>query len=128
MALTEKLAAEEKHTTAHATVGSYTLGFIVSIVLTLTAYAVVVQHTLSRSVAIGCISLLAVLQFLIQMLFFLHLSEEAKPRYRLYMLLFMVLTVGIIVFGSVWIMNNLNYHMTMSPQEVKTYMHANEGL
>jgi cytochrome o ubiquinol oxidase operon protein cyoD len=115
----------EKHT---ATTGSYTLGFIISIALTLTAYTVVVQHNLSRGLIIACISLLAVLQFLTQLLFFLHLSDEAKPRYRLFMLLFMILVVCIIVFGSVWIMNNLNYHMQMSPQEIKTYMHANEGL
>ncbi len=111
-----------------ATVGNYTLGFVISIALTLTAYFVVVQHHLSRGTIIGCISILAILQFFTQILFFLHLADEHKPRYRLLMLAFAVLVVCVIVFGSVWIMNNLNYHMQMTPDQMKAYMHSNEGL
>jgi cytochrome o ubiquinol oxidase operon protein cyoD len=118
----------ENHEQNHASVSSYTLGFITSIILTLVAYLAVVQHRLSRGGIIASISILAFLQFLTQMVFFLHIDEDSKPRYRVLMLLFMVLIVVIIVFGSVWIMNNLNYNMHMSPQEIKTYMHANEGL
>jgi cytochrome o ubiquinol oxidase operon protein cyoD len=116
------------HHAGHATTGTYTLGYIVSIALTLIAYLLVVQHALPRAEILTCISVFAVLQFVAQLYFFLHLGEEVKPRYRLYMLLFMIVIVLIIVLGSVWIMNNLNYNMQMSPDQLKTYMHSNEGL
>ena len=54
----------------------------------------------------------AVLQLVVQVVFFLHLGREKKPRYNL---LFLISTVGIIlvvVVASIWIMNHLHYNMS----------------
>jgi hypothetical protein len=39
----------------------------------------------------------------------------------------MIIMVFILVAGSIWIMNNLNYHM-LQPNDLLKYMHQNEGL
>ena len=57
--------------------------------------------------------------------FFLHLGKETKPRWKLYVFGFMVSVVLIIVFGSIWIMNNLNYRMT--PAQINQYMNSQGG-
>lgn len=111
--------------TRDVTLKTYVTGFIWSIGLTLIAYALVVHHALSATTLTAAIIGLALVQFMIQLLFFLHLGRETKPRWKLFVFLFMVMVVLILVFGSLWIMNNLNYRMT--PQQINTYMNNQGG-
>jgi cytochrome o ubiquinol oxidase operon protein cyoD len=90
---------------------SYVTGFVMSIALTLVAYFAVVDDNLSRSVIIGLIMTLAVAQLVVQLVFFLHLGEEKKPRFNLTTFVFALIVLITIVFGSLWIMNNLDYHV-----------------
>lgn len=89
---------------------SYMLGFGLSFILTLAAYIAVVRGTLNRAGLVVLVVALATMQLLIQLVFFLHLDKEAKPRWNLYVFLFMLMVVGIIVAGSLWIMYNLDYN------------------
>jgi cytochrome o ubiquinol oxidase operon protein cyoD len=109
-----------------ATIHSYVTGFILSVMLTIVAYASIVQHTFSRAMAIGVVVVLAVVQCLVQLFFFLHLGNEKSARWKIFVLLFMLLVVGILVGGSIWIMNNLNYRMTST--QINTYLHDQDGL
>ncbi len=109
-----------------ATLASYITGFVFSIILTLGAYVLVVNETFSKSTLIAIISVLAIIQLLVQLVFFLHLSDESKPRWNLQVLLFAVLVVVIVVFGSLWIMNHLSYNHIMSPADTNTYIEHEE--
>lgn len=111
--------------TTSPTLKSYVTGFVWSIGLTLIAYSLVVQDRFTRSTIVATIVALALIQFLVQLLYFLHLGTETKPRWKLFVFLFMVMVVAILVFGSLWIMNNLNYRMT--PQQVNTYLNNQGG-
>jgi len=93
----------------HGNLKSYVIGFLLSLVLTLMSYCSVVYDLLSGWVLIGAISFFAVVQAVVQLFLFLHLGAESKPRWHLMTFLFMVLVIGIIVFGSLWIMANLDY-------------------
>jgi cytochrome o ubiquinol oxidase operon protein cyoD len=106
---------------------SYTIGFGLSVALTLVAYLLVVNQKLSHRWLLATIVTLALVQFLVQVVFFLHLGTETKPRWKLLVFLSMVSIVAILVIGSIWIMDNLNYHM-MSLHEEQIYMHDHEGL
>jgi cytochrome o ubiquinol oxidase operon protein cyoD len=99
----------------------YVSGFILSLLLTGGAYLAVTQHISTGGMLIAVIVGLAIAQVLVQLYFFLHLGEETKPRWKLAVLLSMLGVLGILVFGSLWIMQNLNYNM-MSPQEMNVYM------
>jgi cytochrome o ubiquinol oxidase operon protein cyoD len=89
----------------------YLVGFLLSILLTLAAYAAVAEHLLTGWVLVFALTVLALLQAGVQLLFFLHLGRESKPRWNLVVFLFMVLVLVIIVFGSLWIIHNLNYRV-----------------
>ena len=99
----------------------YVTGYLLSLLLTIGAYIVVTQHRLVHSALIVSIIGLAIAQVLVQLFFFLHLGQETKPRWKLAVLLFMLLILGILVFGSLWIMQNLNYNM-LSPDAMNAYM------
>ena len=91
----------------------YVFGFVASLVFTLGSYLAIVHHLYGRRALIGLIATLAMAQFLTQLVCFLHLGRETKPRWKLVVFLFMVMVVLIIVAGSIWIMNNLNYRMSL---------------
>jgi cytochrome o ubiquinol oxidase operon protein cyoD len=105
---------------------TYVLGYLMSMVLTLTAYLMVTNHGASRDFLIGLLVVLALIQFFVQIYYFLHLGAETKPRWKLAVFVFMTGVVLIIVFGSLWIMNNLNTRMTV-PQQIQ-YMNAQDGI
>ena len=114
------------HRTTRSRVMTYIVGYILSVFLTLAAYLLVKQGIASQNILIGLIVGLAMVQVLVQLLFFLHLGSETKPRWRLFVFLFMLVVISILVFGSLWIMSNLNYRMT--PQQIKNYTSNQDAL
>jgi len=110
---------------AHYSVTRYTVGFILSILLTVVAYIAVTKH-LFNGATIAVIVALASAQVLVQLFFFLHLGEETRPRWKLGVFVFMLIVLGILVYGSLWIMQNLNYNM--SHEDMNTYIIKDEGI
>jgi cytochrome o ubiquinol oxidase operon protein cyoD len=112
---------------SRVTLRSYVAGFVLSLVLTVTAYTIVTQNSYSKRGIIAAVATLAMTQFVVQMLFFMHLGHESGPRWKLLALIFMAGVVLIIVLGSLWIMNHLDYNM-MSPKDMQHYMDSQDGL
>jgi cytochrome o ubiquinol oxidase operon protein cyoD len=112
----------DKNTQTPSSVWPYFIGYILAIVLTLFAYAIVANHWLSGASLIGAITGLAVIQLLVQLIFFLHLGREKGARWNLAAFFFMLIILSIIVGGSLWIMYSLNYNMQMTPQQMDKYM------
>jgi cytochrome o ubiquinol oxidase operon protein cyoD len=115
-----------KHDEHQLSYGKYIFGFVSSVVLTLTAYVLGTRRTFSTNIIVACIASLALVQFVLQMLFFLHIGEERKPRWKQLVMWFMLGIVFLIVGGSIWIMNNLNSRMT--PQQMERYMKSQDSL
>jgi len=86
-------------------------GFVLSLVLILAAYFIVVEHLLTGWVLLTSAVVLGIIQGLVQLIFFLHLGIESKPRWNLMIFMFMVLIIIIINGGSMWIINNLDYNV-----------------
>lgn len=89
------------------------IGFAGSLVLTMLAYFMIVSPKmfhLKLTQVIPLIVILAILQSIIQLIFFLLWKEKSGY----WNLIFYVSTVGIIfvvIFFSIWIMDTLNYRM-----------------
>lgn len=96
---------------SHGSLKSYIIGFLLSIVFTLIPFKLVMDHALATHVLILIVVAFAILQLLIQLIFFLHLSTKSEARWNLMAFLFTILIVAIVVIGSLWIMYNLNYNM-----------------
>lgn len=111
---------------------NYIIGFLLSVTLTLVAYFLVVYHVASGhimppdEVLLFLLPGLAVIQMCIQMYFFLHIGHESKPRWNLLFFLSTMSLVLVIIIGSLWIMNHLNYNMT--PQAMTKFIIKDEGI
>lgn len=95
----------------HKTLQSYVLGFMLCIILTLMAFGLVELRIFSNHSLYVVLTLLAVIQLLVQSLCFLRLNSSKEGRSNLFPFLFTLLIITILVGGSLWIMYNLNYNM-----------------
>jgi cytochrome o ubiquinol oxidase operon protein cyoD len=111
---------------SHVTLKSYVLGFIISLLLTLSAYFVATSPTLTSTFALSVIITLAFIQFIAQVIFFLHLGKETKPRWNLFIFFTTLVGMIILVAGSLWIMHHLNYNMM--PNEMNDHFMEEEGI
>ncbi len=113
---------------------SYIIGFVLSLILTLLVYWLVWQHvsshhlTFSHSVLTLGIGGLAIIQFIVQLVFFFHMGRESRPRWNLMMFGFMLLVIGIVVGGSLWIMQNLDYHHPLPSKDIDSFIIKDEGI
>jgi cytochrome o ubiquinol oxidase subunit IV len=87
------------------------IGFVMSVLLTVAIYRITINHELRDSLLTWTIVGFAFLQALIQLIFFLHLGLESKPRWSLITFFFTILVILIVIGGSLWIMSNLNYDL-----------------
>jgi cytochrome o ubiquinol oxidase operon protein cyoD len=70
---------------------------------------------------------IAVLQLIVQLVFFLHIGRGS--RWKGITFAFAALIVIIVVVGTIWIMNNLDYNMMhMSPDMMLEYMLKHQGI
>jgi len=106
---------------------SYFVGFGLSIFTTLLAYFFVVNELLPKEMLIYVVMAIAVVQLVVQLVFFLHLGRG--NRWKVATFAFAVIVVLVVVVGSLWIMHNLDYNMmNMSPDQMTQYMNENEGI
>lgn len=103
--------ADTEYGTGHKTLKTYLIGFTLCILLTLIPFALVAKHMLSDFSLYITITIFALVQLYVQVVFFLRLNTSSKGLWNLGSFLFTILVILIVVFGSLWIMYNLNYNM-----------------
>lgn len=96
-------SAHDSHE-AHGSLKSYVIGFVMSLVLTAIPLIIVLNDILDGTAAKVVLLGSAILQFVVQLMYFMHLKEEGKPRYNLMVLILGLVIVITIVAGSIWIM------------------------
>jgi cytochrome o ubiquinol oxidase operon protein cyoD len=79
------------------------------------------------SAIVPAIIILAIVQLLVQLIFFMHLASENGPRWKLAVLISTVGIILIVVVGSIWIMNHLNYNMMANPTQMNQYIQSQDG-
>ena len=115
------------------TLASYLIGFALSIVLTLAAAALIWIYigsgykTFPHEFLMVAIIALAILQLFVQLIFFMHLADESGPRWKLGALVSAVGIILVVVVGSIWIMDHLNYNMMASPADMNAYIQSQDG-
>ncbi len=98
----------------HKTLVSRIVGFVASLILTLTAFFIIFRpdffHTEMR-MTVAVLFILAILQFIVQSICFLNVWGEKGPRWNLLIFVSTISIVIIIVVFSIWVMDHLNYNM-----------------
>jgi cytochrome o ubiquinol oxidase operon protein cyoD len=99
------------HSQTHGSLGSYAAGFILSVILTAGAFAVVLRGSLSPGVGMGVIAVLAFIQIVVHLVFFLHLNLSRQQGWNVLSLAYTVLAAAFLVGGTIWVMHNVGMNM-----------------
>lgn len=91
----------------HGSLKAYLRGFVAALLLTCISFLMVLGG-FERRVTLYALIGLAVLQAFVQLIFFLHVGQEAKPRWETLTFAFMILILLIVALGSFWIIHDLN--------------------
>lgn len=93
------------------TIQLYVIGFILSLLLTLTAFYLISNKILSDFSLYFSLSSLAICQLIVQSICFLRLNNSREGRWDLFPFLFVILIAFILAGGTFWIMYNLKFNM-----------------
>jgi cytochrome o ubiquinol oxidase operon protein cyoD len=111
-------SGDEGHTLS-AEVGGYVLGLALAILLTIVSFWAVRTHMIYGPGIPMALVVLAVAQMGIHLVFFLHITTGPDNTNNVLALAFGMLIVGLVVFGSVWVMTHLNHNMLPMDQLTK---------
>lgn len=111
------------HQASHGSVKGYTIGFVLSLLLTALAFWIVKYDVVPHGMVLPGIVVLAVLQLLVQLVFFLHMGTAADQRDNLAIFIFTSVIIAIVVCGSLWVLHNMNANM-MHPMDAMPGMHG----
>ncbi|MDR3099188.1 MAG: cytochrome o ubiquinol oxidase subunit IV [Paraburkholderia sp.] len=96
---------------SHGSFGGYLAGFVLAVVLTAASFWLVLHGGFSRETALLGLAALAVVQILVHLVFFLHMNSSSSQRWNVTAFAYTVLTVLIVVGGTVWVMHNVGMNM-----------------
>jgi cytochrome o ubiquinol oxidase operon protein cyoD len=94
--------------------GARITGFVLSLILTLAAYYVILHPEFFQfdvKMAVIVIFALAIIQSLVQLIFFIHVWKEDGAFWNLSVFISTVSIIFIIIYFSIWIIEHLNYNM-----------------
>jgi cytochrome o ubiquinol oxidase operon protein cyoD len=90
---------------AHHSPGKYIFGYVASLVLTAIAFALALTHAMAVGPLMWILMILAGLQIIVQLYFFMHVTEGDGPPYHAVTLVIgLIFTFGIALM-SIWIMS-----------------------
>jgi cytochrome o ubiquinol oxidase subunit IV len=89
----------------------YVTGFVFALVLTGIPFGLVAANLLPRFTTLVVIAVLAVVQVVVHLRYFLHIDLDTTPRENLLALAFAAVLVFLTVGGTLWIMLDLNARM-----------------
>lgn len=101
----------QDHIPQHGSVKTYVIGFVLSVILTLIPFMMVMNGSASKGALLAVIAISAVLQLLVQMVYFLHLGTAPDERWNLVSFIFTAIVIILLVGLSIWIMWSLNANM-----------------
>ncbi|HEX7731522.1 MAG TPA: cytochrome o ubiquinol oxidase subunit IV [Rhodanobacter sp.] len=107
---------------SHGSLRSYLTGFALAAILTVIPFWLVMGHVFqSHWLTITLVLLLAVVQILVHVVYFLHLDTRSEGGWNMLSFVFTIVLVVIVLGASIWVMYNENANMMpMSPQ----YQHS----
>ena len=92
---------------------SYLTGFVLALILTVIPFGLVALGALPRMPTLIIIAVLAVIQVLVHLRYFLDLNLSSTPRENLFAIAFATILIVIMVGGSLWIMFDLHHRMML---------------
>lgn len=101
---------------SHGSTKSYVLGFLLSVILTGIPFWLIMNRPadgsgLGSGTLIAVLGVCAILQVLIQVVFFLHLNTSSEQMWNTMAFIYTAITLFIVLVGSIWIMVHVHDNM-----------------
>ncbi|MCA1455513.1 cytochrome o ubiquinol oxidase subunit IV [Bradyrhizobium sp. BRP22] len=96
---------------AHGSRQSYLIGFGLSVILTAIPFWLVMTGVLDKQVTGLAITVLAAVQIVVHMVYFLHMNTRSESGWTMMALIFTIIMVVIGLTGTLWVMHHLNVNM-----------------
>ena len=106
--MSHDLSLEEMKKHWHGTMRSYLIGFILAIVLTAASFYLAYARLFEGPALVFALVGLGIVQAVAQVVFFLHVGQEAHPKWESAVFWFMTLLLLAVVLGTLWIMFDLD--------------------
>lgn len=101
----------DRHHGWNASLKPVFLGLLLSVIILFALYKIVLREHLSGELLKISVLGLTLILAIIHLVLFMHVGMESKPHWVSISLIFTVVVILIVIGGSVWIMNNLNYNL-----------------
>jgi len=96
----------------HGSLKTYTIGFILSVILTAIPFWLVMGKVLDNPSTTAMILLgLGAVQIVVHMVYFLHMNSKSEGGWNMLALIFSAILVIIVLSGSIWVMYHMNHNM-----------------
>lgn len=95
----------------HGSYGGYTLGFLLSVVLTAVPFWLVMAGPLAAGTTALLIMGFAFVQIVVHMVLFLHMDTKSEGGWTIMAFAFTVVVLVITLTGSLWVMYHMNTNM-----------------
>lgn len=104
--------AEHHENNTHGSMGQLMTGFVLAAILTIIPFALVMSEVeMNRTLLIGIVMVLAAVQIVVHLVYFLHVNRHAEQGWTVAGTLLSVIILAIIIVGSLWVMHNMNVNM-----------------
>jgi cytochrome o ubiquinol oxidase operon protein cyoD len=105
-------AHHDSHAAPHGSYEDYKRGFILSVILTAIPFLLVMLRPIDSAAYTAAIVLAcAVIQIVVHMVYFLHMTPKAEGGWILLSTAFTIVLLVITLAGSIWIIFHLNRNM-----------------
>ncbi len=96
----------------HGTRRDYVTGFLLSVILTAIPFLVVMTggFASARFTAFFVLAF-AVVQIIVHMIYFLHMSPKSDAGWTMVSLVFTIIVLVIAIAGTIWVMYNMDWYM-----------------
>jgi len=102
---------DDDHLHAHGSFKDYTIGFILSVILTAIPFWLVMTHQLAPGTTKFVILGFAAVQVVVHMVYFLHMNSKSEGGWNMMALILTAILLFIVLTGSIWVMYHMNANM-----------------
>lgn len=104
----------------HGTLKSYSVGFILSVILTAIPFWLVMTKQFANPSTTAIVILaFAAVQIVVHMVYFLHMNSKSESGWTMLALIFTLVLVVITLSGSMWVMYHMNQNMQPTIEQIK---------
>jgi cytochrome o ubiquinol oxidase operon protein cyoD len=102
---------DDDHLHAHGSLKDYSIGFILSVILTAIPFWLVMTHRMEPGSTKLVLFAFAAVQVVVHMIYFLHMNSKSEGGWNFMALVLTIILLFIVMTGSIWVMYHMNANM-----------------